>query len=223
MQTLAPSRRVLIWDIYIRLFHWLLVALLGFSWWSGERHEMEWHRLSGFGILFLLIFRLYWGFFGTGTARFAHFVRGPRATFVYLKTLGRRPHRATVGHNPAGGWSVVLLLTSVMAMVIAGLFAVDVDGLESGPLADHVSFDQGRLASDLHEMLFNLLLILVALHIVAILYHLLRLRHDLVGPMLHGRRTLAVEEEVDLPSEAPWRALIGLVIAAACTWAIGFR
>jgi|TARA_R110000868_G_scaffold143424_3_gene361508 cytochrome b len=223
MQTLAPSRRVLIWDIYIRLFHWLLVALLGFSWWSGERHEMEWHRLSGYGIMFLLIFRLYWGFFGTRTARFVHFMRSPRATFAYLKTLGTHPHHAMVGHNPAGGWSVVLLLASVTAMVIAGLFAVDVDGLESGPLADYVSFDQGRTASDLHAILFNLLLILVALHIAAILYHLLRLRDDLVGPMLHGRRTLAVEEEVDLPPGAPWRAVVGLLIAATCTWAIGFR
>ncbi|MEQ6333703.1 cytochrome b/b6 domain-containing protein [Sphingobium sp. MK2] len=223
MAPLAPSRSILIWDIYIRLFHWLLVALLGFSWWSGERHEMEWHRLSGYGIFFLLIFRVYWGVFGTGTARFAHFVRSPHATFVYLKALGQHPHRTTVGHNPAGGWSVLLLLATVMAMVIAGLFAVDVDGLESGPLSDYVSFDQGRMASDLHAMLFSLLLLLVALHIAAILYHLLRLRDDLVGPMFHGRRTLAVEEEVDLPAGTPWRALVGLLIAAACTWAIGFR
>ncbi|MBJ7443417.1 MAG: cytochrome b/b6 domain-containing protein, partial [Sphingobium sp.] len=173
--------------MYIRLFHWLLVGLLGFSWWSGERHEMEWHRLSGYAILFLLIFRLYWGFVGSGTARFVHFVRSPRTAFAYLRNLRTRPYRATAGHNPVGGWSVLLMLVSLIAMVTAGLFAVDVDGLESGPLADYVSFDQGRMAADLHGLLFNLLLALVALHIVAILYYLLRLRHNLIGPMIHGR------------------------------------
>ncbi|RJG56335.1 Ni/Fe-hydrogenase 1 b-type cytochrome subunit [Sphingobium terrigena] len=209
--------------MYIRLFHWLLVGLLGFSWWSGERHEMEWHRLSGYAILFLLIFRLYWGFVGSGTARFVHFVRSPRTAFAYLRNLRTRPYRATAGHNPVGGWSVVLMLVSLIAMVTAGLFAVDVDGLESGPLADYVSFDQGRVAADLHGLLFNLLLALVALHIVAILYYLLRLRHNLIGPMIHGRGTMPVEQATDLPVGSPWKALIGLLIAAACTWAIGFR
>lgn len=223
MSTDAPSRRLLVWDIYIRLFHWLLVALLGFSWWSGERHEMEWHRLSGYAILFLLIFRLYWGFVGSGTARFGHFVRSPRAAFAYLGHLRTRPYRATAGHNPVGGWSVLLMLVSLVAMVTAGLFAVDVDGLESGPLANYVSFDQGRVAADLHGLLFNLLLALVALHIVAILYYLLRLRHNLIGPMIHGRGTMPVEETNDLPSGAAWKALAGLLIAAACVWAIGFR
>lgn len=223
MPTDAPSRRPLVWDIYIRLFHWLLVGLLGFSWWSGERHEMEWHRLSGYAILFLLIFRLYWGFVGSGTARFVHFVRSPRTAFAYLRNLRTRPYRATAGHNPVGGWSVLLMLVSLIAMVTAGLFAVDVDGLESGPLADYVSFDQGRMAADLHGLLFNLLLALVALHIVAILYYLLRLRHNLIGPMIHGRGAMPVENAKALPVGSPWKALIGLLIAAACTWAIGFR
>ncbi|MCI4592565.1 cytochrome b/b6 domain-containing protein [Sphingobium sp. BYY-5] len=221
----AASLHVRIWDLYIRLFHWLLVGLLAFSWWSGERHEMEWHRLSGYAILFLLAFRLYWGFFGGRTARFAHFVRGPGAAIAYLRTLGQRPYRATPGHNPVGGWSVLLMLAALMGMVTAGLFAVDVDGLESGPLADYVSFDQGRSASDIHGVLFNLLLALTALHVVAILFYLLRLRHDLVGPMIHGHRAASAEDMIDHVEASPWKALVGIVIAAACTYAIatGFR
>ncbi len=78
-----------VWDAPVRLFHWLLVGLLGFSWWSGEQHEMEWHRWSGYAILALLVFRIYWGFFGGRTARFTQFVRGPAAAFAYLRTLGR--------------------------------------------------------------------------------------------------------------------------------------
>ena len=219
-QGTAPSRPVLVWDIYIRLFHWLLVALMGFSWWSGEQHEMEWHRLSGYAILFLLVFRLYWGFFGSGTARFVQFVRGPRAVFAYIPSVTKRPYRAATGHNPIGGWSVVLMLATLVMMVTAGLFAVDVDGLESGPLADYVDFDQGRMASGLHGWLFNVLLALVALHMVAILYYLLRLRHNLIGPMIHGRRVFANGDAIDLRPGVAWKALIGILVAAACVYAV---
>lgn len=222
-QVVAQSRHILVWDIYIRLFHWLLVALLAFSWWSGEQHEMEWHRRSGYAILFLLVFRLYWGFFGAGTACFAQFLRGPGAVIAYIPSITKRPYHATTGHNPMGGWSVLLMLATLIAMVAAGLFAVDVDGLESGPLADYVSFDQGRIASDLHGWLFNILLALVALHVVAILYYLLRLRHNLIGPMIHGRRTAESSDAIDLRPGSPWKVLLGLLIAAACVCAIAFR
>ncbi|MGB3928022.1 MAG: cytochrome b/b6 domain-containing protein, partial [Sphingobium sp.] len=83
-----------IWDFPTRLFHWLLVGLIAFSWWSGENHEMEWHRWSGYAILFLLVFRLYWGIVGGRTARFAHVVRGPGAAFAYLRGVGS----GDVGH-----------------------------------------------------------------------------------------------------------------------------
>ncbi|MEC3909794.1 hypothetical protein U5A82_04715 [Sphingobium sp. CR2-8] len=115
-----------------------------------------------------------------------------------------------------------MILAILIAMVTAGLFAVDVDGIESGPLAGWISFDQGRTAFDLHKMLFNLLLALVALHVAAVLYYVLRLHHNLIGPMIHGRRTLPVEEAVDLASGSPWKVIVGLLVAAACTWATGF-
>ncbi|WP_242123417.1 cytochrome b/b6 domain-containing protein [Sphingobium sp. Sx8-8] len=214
-----------IWDIYIRLFHWLLVGLLAFSWWSGRQHEMEWHRLSGYAILTLLIFRLYWGFFGGRTARFSQFVRGPRAAIAYLRSLRQRPYKAAAGHNPVGGWSVLLMLSTLTAMVTAGLFAVDVDGIESGPLADYVSFDQGRAAAELHGLLLNLVLALVGLHLFAILFYRLGLRHDLIGPMIHGRRAKGAGETADHLGASPWKALVGLLFAATCTYAIaqGFR
>jgi len=214
-----------IWDAPVRLFHWLLVGLLAFSWWSGEQHEMEWHRRAGYVILALLIFRIYWGFFGGKTARFMQFVRGPRAAFAYVRSLAHGRHVATPGHNPIGGWSVLLMLATLAVMVVAGLFSVDIDGLESGPLADYVSFDQGRAAAAIHHVVFNLLLALVALHVLAILFYLVLLRHDLITPMIHGRRrTGAPDQGEDLGASA-WKAALGLVIAAACTYAVaqGFR
>lgn len=205
-----------VWDLPTRLFHWLLVGLIAFSWWSGENHEMEWHRWSGYAILFLLVFRLYWGLFGGRTARFAHFVRGPGAAFAYLRGV----RQADVGHNPLGGWSVIAMLAILIAMVTAGLFAVDVDGLESGPLADHVSFDAGRWASDMHSLIFNLLMGLIVLHVAAILFYLVARRRNLVGPMITGGMKLA-DGATPLPLDASlWRALIGLLIAGVVTYAV---
>ncbi|BBC73852.1 Ni/Fe hydrogenase 1 b-type cytochrome subunit [Altererythrobacter sp. B11] len=204
------------WDIVTRLFHWLLVALLAFSWWSGEQHEMEWHRYSGYGILFLIVFRIYWGFAGSRTARFGSFLRSPAAVGAYARALARGAPPASAGHNPLGGWSVIAMLAALFAMVGAGLFAVDVDGFESGPLADLVSFDQGRAAAEVHEVIFNGLLALVALHILAILFYLLRFRRNLVRPMIAGRAAGGSVSAGGLFL----RLLAGIAAAGAITWII---
>lgn len=219
---MAPVR---IWDLPVRLFHWLLVALLGFSWWSGKRHDMDWHRLSGYAILALLIFRLCWGFIGGRTARFAHFVRGPRAVFAYAGEIVRGRHVATAGHNPIGGWSVVVMLATLAAMVVSGLFAVDVDGLESGPLADYVDFDRGRAAAAVHHWLFDAILVLVSVHVLAIAFYLVRLRHDLIGPMIHGRRRTIGNEPAEELGASAWAAAAGIVIAIGAAYVVarGFR
>lgn len=221
--TTAGSTRV--WDLPLRLFHWLLVPLFAFSWWSGENHEMEWHRLSGYCILALLLFRIWWGFAGSRTARFAGFVRGPGAVAAYARTLGSRSAHAADGHNPLGGWSVVAMLAVLVVMVGAGLFAVDVDGLESGPLADFVSFDQGRAASELHETVFKATMILVLLHIAAIMFYLHYKRQNLVRPMITGRRASGAGETVEDARWSPLLALTGLAIAGLVAWAVstGFR
>jgi cytochrome b len=221
----AAATSVRVWDLPVRLFHWALVALLGYSWWSGEHHDMDWHRLSGYTILALIVFRLYWGVVGSRTARFTQFLRGPRTAFAYLGKLGRRPYQAADGHNPIGGWSVVLMLAALSVMVLAGLFSVDVDGLESGPLADYVSFDTGRWAAGVHHLTFNVLLALVALHVAAILFYLVGLRHNLITPMLHGRRRAGAEPVAGRLGASPWRAAIGIVIAGGLAYAVakGFR
>ena len=221
----ARARFAPVWDVPVRLFHWLLVALIAASWWTGEHHDMDWHRRSGYAILALLVFRLYWGVAGGRTARFAGFVRGPCAVIGYLRTLGRREHAAPIGHNPLGGWSVVTMLGALVAMVGAGLFAVDVDGIESGPLADYVSFDAGRTAAHAHAWVFDALLVLMALHVVAILIHLVVFRHDLVGPMVHGRRRLEEVEAAEPLGASPWKALAGILLAVLFAWAVstGFR
>ncbi|MET0660588.1 MAG: cytochrome b/b6 domain-containing protein [Steroidobacteraceae bacterium] len=213
------TRRV--WDIPTRLFHWLTVVLLALSWWTAENHNLEFHRYSGYALLGLLCFRLYWGFFGSTTARFAHFLRGPSRTLRYVRKLFAREHQpAAPGHNPLGAWSVLILLLLVGAQIGLGLFAVDVDGIESGPLSAVVSFDTGRRCAELHESVFNALLIFSALHVLAVLFYWIVPRRNLIASMIHGKAR--ADEVIDEPLmfASFSRAVIGVLLAVAIVWLV---
>lgn len=210
----APGTRV--WDAPTRIVHWLLVAGVAFSWWSAEAHHFDWHRISGLFVLLLLLFRLIWGFVGSDTARFSKFLRGPAATWRYARTLPDRAAETAVGHNPLGGWSIVAMLLALVAQVGLGLFAVDMDGLESGPLSDLVSYEAGRQAAEIHEAAFNVLMALIALHVVAILFYAVYKRRDLVRPMITGRARIDAAEPLRFSSAA--RALVAMAVAATVTW-----
>src|SRR5262249_26038896 len=145
--------RVRVWDLPVRLGHWSMVVLVALSWWTAKSGRMQWHRWSGYLLLGVVLFRLWWGFFGSSTARFACFVRGPRAILAYLRGTAR----ASPGHNPVGALNVVALLGLLGVQIVLGLFAVDVDGIESGPLSEYVSFDAGRAAAHWHDTVFNVL------------------------------------------------------------------
>ena len=209
--------RVAVWDLPTRLFHWMLVALIGFSWWSAEEEHVEWHIWSGYAVLTLLLFRLLWGIFGSSTARFRNFIKGPAAVIAYLRdTRGWR----AVGHTPIGALSVIALLGLILLQVASGLFNSDDDGLYEGPLAPLVSFDFADAAHDLHELVFNVLLVFIALHIAAVLFYRLFLGKRLVGPMISGKAALD-------PGAAPmrpgrwWAAILCLLAALAITrWII---
>lgn len=184
----APSR-IRIWDAPVRLFHWAIVALFGVLWWSGEERLFDWHRLAGYTLLALVLFRVIWGLVGSQTARFSSFVRGPGTVAAYVRgSMFRRGAAPHAGHNPLGGWSVILLLALLALQVGLGLFAVDVDGMESGPFSYLVEFDTGRFAAETHELVFNLLLATIALHVVAVAFYLVVRRENLVRPMITGAR-----------------------------------
>ncbi|MDF7775297.1 cytochrome b/b6 domain-containing protein [Sphingomonas sp. AOB5] len=208
----APPKTRL-WDLPVRLVHWSFALLLPALWWTWKSGDMSTHRLLGYVTLGLLLFRIYWGFAGSSTARFASFVRGPRAVFAYARGLFSKSSDKTIGHNPIGALSVLALLGAMLLQVALGLFAQDTDGIESGPLSDLVSYELSDLARDLHEQLFNIILALVALHLLAILFYALVKRDNLVGPMITGRK--ALDESAEPPRFAPlWRGLVGVALAA---------
>jgi cytochrome b len=206
-----------VWDLPIRLFHWVLTALIAFSWWSVKNHETEWHIWSGIAILTLLIFRLLWGLFGSSTARFANFVRGPAVVRDYLRD------NATwrfAGHTPLGALSVIALLGAVAVQVGLGLISVDEDGLNEGPLAQLVSLDVSEAARDLHEDFFNILLALIAVHIAAIVIYRLLLGKKLTGAMFSGRAALDPGVEPMRPAKW-WIAVVCLLAALAVSrWVV---
>lgn len=205
--------RVRVWDVPTRLVHWLIVLLVATSWWTGDTGRMDYHRYSGYLLLGLVSFRIYWGVAGASTARFRQFVRGPRAIWTYLR--GRWD--AQPGHNPLGAASVVILLALLAAQIGLGLFAVDVDGIESGPLSSHVSFATGRLCAKLHHQVFDLLLLLIVVHVVAVLFYVFAKRQNLIAAMFHGRREYA-QELPAVKGASVLRLVIGVVVAGALAW-----
>jgi cytochrome b len=205
---------VTVWDLPTRLFHWILVALIVLQFASGEFGllSMDWHFRLGYATLALIVFRLLWGVFGSATSRFSQFVRGPVAVSRYVVALLRGRAEGAVGHNPLGGWSVLLMLASLLVQSISGLFSSD-DLTETGPLADRVSDATVEWMTHVHHLNRWLLALLIVLHVGAVLVHWVVRRDNLVAAMIHGRARTAAEN--DAPRMAPLhRALLLLVISA---------
>ena len=215
------TTRIAVWDLPTRLFHWLLAALIVFAWWSAESDHLAWHKMAGSSIAGLLVFRLWWGLFGGSTARFADFLRGPKTVWAYLSGKDKS---GRIGHNPLGALSVIALLLTTLVIVTAGLFAVDTDGLESGPLSNLVDYDSGRLASKVHGYGFEALEILIGLHILAIVFYTVFKRQPLVPAMLHGQAP-AEDGQAPLKPGGAVSLVIGLIlgiaVAAGLIWLSG--
>ena len=214
----AATAPITLWDLPVRLVHWSFAALIPALWWSAESGRLELHETLGLVMLALVVFRLLWGLFGSSTARFSTFVRGPAAIRAYLATARSGLAAPLVGHNPLGALSVLALLGLLALQVSLGLFAQDTDAVESGPLNHLVGYDLARTLSEAHELVFNLIIAMVALHLAAILYYRLVRKDDLVRPMLTGRR--AFPAGVEAPRIAPlWKAaLLALLSGLVALW-----
>lgn len=211
------TRKTKLWDLPVRLVHWSFVLLLPALWASAEFGKIDLHKTLGLVMLGLVLFRILWGLVGSSTARFATFVKGPGKVIAYLRGLRGGEAEAVAGHNPAGGWSVVILLGLLAAQVGVGLFTQDVDGIESGPLNHLVSYDTADKLREVHELLFNLILAFVVIHVAAIVFYAVVKKDRLVPAMVTGSKDLP--ESVPAPKMAPlWRAIPLIIIAAAFSW-----
>ncbi len=210
-----------VWDLPTRLFHWVLVALIATSYVTIKMDEIRYHLLSGYAILTLLLFRIAWGFVGSDTSRFGRFMKSPVAAFRHLAAFPKRTPDEEIGHNAAGGWAVLAMLAVIAAQVGTGLFSND-DGVTEGPLAHFVSKESSDLLSKLHSLNFNLLLGLMGLHVVAIAAYALIKRHNLLRPMITGRKRLPGNTRQ--PRMASSLLALALAVLAGClVWVLATR
>src|SRR5580704_5402354 len=208
----AP-RIVLVWDIPIRVVHWLIVVLVAAAYATWRLNWMVWHGWVGDALLTLLLFRLLWGFFGSETARFSRFLTSPRLAFQHLKYAFRREPDRQVGHNPAGGWMVLLLLVLLLVETLTGLYIAN-DIADEGPLTEVVPAWAANAIESSHAILWDVLLAAIVLHVLAIAGFAAIKGQNLVRPMITGTKVLPVN------SPAPQiaglaRATLLLAVAAA--------
>lgn len=181
---------VRVWDLWLRMFHWLLVMLVVVQFVTGYVGEnwLEWHARCGFVVLALLMFRIVWGVVGSYHARFANFVRGPGTVITYLKGLRSGESPRTLGHNPMGALSVVVMLLSLLIQAVTGLFSND-DITTEGPYAGAASKAVSDFLTAVHKANANVLIALAALHLLAIGYYFFVKKENLVKAMLTGNKT----------------------------------
>jgi cytochrome b len=184
----AP-RIVLVWDAPIRIFHWLIVALVAAAYATWRLNWMVWHGWVGDAVLTLLLFRLLWGFFGGETARFSHFLTSPRVAVQHLKSAFRREPDRQVGHNPAGGWMVLLLVALLLVETLTGLYVAN-DIADEGPLTEVVPAWAANAIASSHAIFWDALLAAIALHVLAIAGFAAIKGQNLLRPMIRGTKVL---------------------------------
>jgi cytochrome b len=210
--------RIYIWDLPLRLFHWLLVVTLLAAYVTGQWGGLwlDWHARLGLVALALVVFRLAWGFLGSRYARFGDFMPTPARLRAYL--LARWEG---IGHTPLGGLAILALLGLVLAQVGLGLFAWNEDTEFHGPLYDLVSTDMSNRLTAWHRQSVNVLLGVVGLHVLAIGYYYWFKRKNLLLPMITGTMDLPVQRDVQATRGAgTWQLLLALCLAGIVFWCI---
>ena len=178
---------VRVWDPVVRIGHWTLV-LTFFTAYLLEDDFLTVHVWAGYVLGGVVLFRLLWGVVGTRHARFTDFVRGPRAIAGYFRDSLSGKGSRYMGHNPAGGAMVIVLLACLAATVISGigLYAIE-DG--AGPLSGWLA--QGRhedLWEEIHEVFANLSLVLIFVHVAGVAYSSFVHRENLIRAMITGHK-----------------------------------
>jgi cytochrome b len=214
-------RKIRIWDLPTRIFHWALAAGVIGSVVTAKigGNAMVWHFRFGYLILTLLAFRFVWGLVGGHWSRFASFIYSPATLLRYLRGQARPEEHLDVGHSPLGAGSVFALLAILTLQVGTGLFADD-EIANAGPLVRFVSSATSSLASGWHKNFGQWLIIaLVVLHLGAIAFYRFRRGRDLVRPMLTGDKMLA--GKVPASADGAGHRGMALMLIALCAALVG--
>ena len=215
-----------VWDSPVRIIHWALVLAVFGAWITRELEGdwFAWHTRFGYAVLVLVLTRIIWGFVGSRYARFAQFVRGPRAIGAYIASLRRGAKQSepssSVGHNPLGALMILALLALLAAQAITGLFAND-QIFQTGPLFGYVSVALSDQLTTLHKQLFDVLWVAIALHVVAAVIYAWLLRQNLITPMFTGRKRGHFLPDADMGRSRPlWAWVIAVILALILVWVV---
>jgi cytochrome b len=195
--------KILVWDWPVRIGHWLLVGAFALAWLTSESEEWRLvHAFAGGTVVGVVLFRLLWGFCGTRHARFASFVRGPGAVLDYVAGLLRRDESHQAGHNAAGGWAIVALLSLGLLTGASGWLVYEDIG--------------GEWLGELHEALASGMLAVALLHVAGVVVSSLAHRENLVRAMITGLKRGRSDEAI--AGSRPLVALLMLGWVAGCAW-----
>lgn len=222
-------KTIFVWDVPVRLFHWLLVTSILMLFITGKTggNYMEWHKKIGYFVIGLILFRVVWGFVGSYHARFKNFVRSPSAVISYGKSLFKKDSPQYVGHNPMGALSVLALIAALGFQTATGLFSND-DIMLEGPYASMVSKAFSDQMTNLHKLNSNVILVLIGLHLSAIVFYAVFKKEQLIEAMLTGNKdidpSIGGHLGVEMPEETrpawlPWSVIVvvGGVVYAVVT------
>ena len=208
------AKRIALWDLPTRIFHWALVVLVVAAYTTGQigGAAIDWHARIGLTILGLVVFRLVWGLIGSTHARFTSFFPTPATVSAYLRGQWRG-----VGHNPLGAFSVFGMLALIMVQFCTGLFAND-DIAFDGPLAKLISKEFSDRLTGIHMFSINLLIALVVLHLAAIIFYARFKKETLIQPMITGWKDVEAGQGESAKGGGAIAFVVALVIALAAVY-----
>jgi len=209
------GNRVKVWDPWVRVFHWTLVAAFTVAYFTDDEELLLPHVWAGYAIIGLLLFRLLWGFMGTAHARFSDFVYAPSVAIAFIKDTFKRQSKRYLGHNPAGGWMIILLLIMLTLISITGLLLYGADE-HAGPLAGVMAGagkDVEEMLEGLHEFCANFTVFLVAIHLTGVVMESVLHKENLVRAMVTGWKRSEGEELDAAKMGAKGAAVVGGIFA----------
>jgi cytochrome b len=216
------SKIHLIWDLPLRVFHWLFVLTIAGAWYTSEHSEfIDYHMMLGYFALGLLIFRISWGIVGPKHARFGQFLPSITTLLTYAKSIKQKKKYYSPGHNPLGSLMVVLMIVLITLQAVSGLFIND-DVFSSGPYYGSLGAATEKVMSFLHHNVFDFMIAAIVLHLSSIAYYWLIKKENLVLPMITGKKNADVVNEADaIPnSRIPLAIIIIIATISFVYWLV---
>ncbi|MBP01326.1 MAG: hypothetical protein CMM25_00740 [Rhodospirillaceae bacterium] len=225
------TKSIKVWDVWIRLFHWILVLLIIISYLSATRSDISFtlpglnkfisaidiHIFSGTIIAFLIIFRVAWGFIGSSTSLFKDFIFKPTYILQSLKENQKASQHSALGHSPIGGVATLVLLIAIIVQVASGFFSEDDSFFAvQGPLSFLISDDFKHKITVFHALWWQFVIVtLIILHIGANTFYLLVKKNNLIKPLITGYKNLPIDQPFQRPNFAPtWKAVVVFFISS---------